>query len=498
MSYDSFKKQAAEKGLTDLTRDEYDNIVLAHPGAMTQSLVRFVKAARKGVVGSGERSQTKAYALGAKDHMYKGLIIDKAAAQKITFLFEGGRLGDFMWKGDWDGTQGRLHEVEIEEGEKQKRDSDEMYEYRTLKVATVLEGRVDPENIPLTDMSRVDDDDLYSAVAFRGTIRGVWPETMWEKGVQAGDYDYKQGDFPTCALSFKENGVFINAHFGPYKRAVPLIQMDDWDINVAKTMDDLTGYMFEAEVIVVGVINSIKEKRDEETKEEVTYVHLAATALFDAENLEVTETATEKSAPNKQTKVVKDPAKQKTRAKDLVKAMLKGIKVIGPDASLDNLRGKYIDKDEDDKLATMAFQIAMKQYKESQKAEVEDATDDDGAEPDENEASEVEEPATEEEAAEEEAESDDESVDANDGEEVEESEEEEEEDPSDDELLENAILDWLEAKGPREVTQIKSHFRKKKIGGRETKVAHITAAVETLEKEEEIEKTANLVSIVEQ
>jgi hypothetical protein len=497
MSYESFKKKAAERGLSDLTKEEYDNIVQAHPGASTPALVRFVKAARKGVVGSGERSQNKAFALGAKDHMYKGLVIEKAAAQKITLLFEDGRMADYMWKGDWDGIPGRLHAVEVEEGERQKRDSDETYQYRDLKVATVEEGKIDLKNVPLTDMSKVDEDDLYTAVAFHGTVRGVWPETMWDKGEQAGEYDYKQGAYPTCALSFKENGVFINAHFGPYKRAVPLIQMEDWDINVAKTIDDLTGYMYEAEVVVVGHINSIKEKRDEESGEEVTYIHLAATALFDAEEAEVGETVAQKDAPKKKAKVVKDPAKEKTRAKDLVNAMLKGIKVIGPDCTIAELRGKYIDEGEDDKMANMAFQIAMKKYNASKTAGDDDADDDDGAEPDADAEENLEEPASEEDDSGEEDEPEDEPADEDDGEAVEEEEEEEDEEPTPDSLLENAILDWLEEKGPREVTQIKSHFRKKKFGGRETKVAHVTAALETLEAEEEITKTANLVELAE-
>lgn len=504
MSYETFKEKAAARGLTDLTQDEYDKIVQAHPGASTPALVRFVKASRKGVVGSGERTQNTAFALGARDHVYPGITIAKAAAQKITLLFPDGRMTDFMWKGAWDGIPGRLHEVEVEEGERQKKDSDDMYVYRDLKVATVQEGRVDPSTIPLTDMTRVDESDLYTTVAFAGIIRGIWPETIWENKQQAGEYPYVMAGRPTCSISFKQGDTFVNAHFGPYKQAVPYVVMEDWDVNVAKTLEDLTGYMYEAEVIIVGQINSIKEKKDKDTGEETTYVHLGATALFDADEMDLDNPMTEKEAPRKEAKVVHDPAKQKSRAKDMITAMLKGIKVIGPDCTIAELKGKYIDEDEDEKMANMAFKIAMKQYQESKKAGDTDATDDDGSEPDADEPEAVEvdadgllEVLEPEEESGEEDQPEDEPDNADSGEEVEESEDEDDEEPTPDHLLENAILDWVDAKGPREMTQIKSHFRKKKFGDRETKVAHITAALETLEKEEEIEKTANLVSIVE-
>jgi hypothetical protein len=474
MSYESFKQEAAGRGLTDLTQEEYDNIVQAHPGASTPALCRFVKAARKGVVGSGERSQNKAFALGAKDHMYSGMSIDKASSQKITFLFDDGRMADFMWKGDWDGIHGRRHEVEVEEGERQKRDSDGTYEYRDLKVSKVLEERVDISQIPLTDMSKLNEEDLYSSVAFHGTVRGVWAETLWEKGESVGEHDYRQGAYPTCALSFKEDDVFINAHFGPYKRAIPLVKMEDWDINVAKTIDDLTGYMYEAEVIIVGHVNSIKEKKDKETGEEVTYIHMAATAIFDADEIEVAAPVVTKSAPTKQVKVVTDPAKEKTRSKDMVAAMMKGIKVIGPDCTLDELRGKYIGDEEDDKIANMAFKIAMKKYQESNTPA----------------------PAEEEEdGSEDEDEPEDEPDDEEAGEEVEEEEVEEDDDPTPDDLLEADILDFIEEMEHVEISDIKKKFRKKKIGDRATKVGHITDALKVLEDEEEIVNVDGLVSL---
>lgn len=497
MSYDKFKKKAAEMGLTDLTREEYDNIVLARPGVSTPAVIRFVKAARKGVVGAGERSQANAYALGAKDHMYPGMTIEKAGSQKITFLFEDGRMADYMWKGNWNGIHGRLHEVEVEEGERPKRDSDEKYAFRDLKVATVQEAKFDLSMLPLTDMTRVDEDDLYTSVAFQGMATGVWAETIWENRKAAGEYDFNQGDYPTCSVSFKFGDVFVSAHFGPYNRAVPLIRVEDWDLNVAKTLDDLTGYMYEADVVVIGTINSIKEKRDEDTGEETTNIHIAATAMFYVTDEELQEPVREKSSGKAKSKTVTDPVKKQTKAKKLVEAVMKGIKVIGPDCTVEELKaGGYIDEDEDDKLANMTFKIAMKKYEAAQEQADDDEDDDDGEKPDEDDApqavqvSKVDAAGEEEEdGAEEEDESGDESGDEKAG-------EEEDEEPDPDGLLETAILDYLEEMGPREVKDLKTHFRKKKFANRVTKVSHVTTALEVLEAEEEITVDDGLAEIL--
>lgn len=361
MDYKEFKEEADKRGIKDLTEQEFDLHVGKFPKLSVSSKIRRVKNARRGKLGGGDRKVVIGDALGQRDFIYGDVTIEKAKNVFVTILDDQGELREHGQRGKWSGQNNRRHEIEVDQGTRVSKAGNE-YEYSDIKVTRVLNDSLKLERVKFRDIDDIDEDDLYTPVAIRGEVAGVYGVDIWEDKEVVGEFDYNQGKFPTVTVHIRNDDISVKVAFGPWKNAEPLIKVEDFDLASCESIDDFHGAFAGMNVGIVGSLRSYNEVVDNDG-DETTYIAMSGTAIWELdEDHEQEESVAESPKKKKSIKSIKKqdtggPAFTKDSGElvDLVRA---GYEQIGPGITIAALiQGKHIHKDQDKLVVEMAIQM---------------------------------------------------------------------------------------------------------------------------------------------
>jgi hypothetical protein len=346
LTVEEFQKQAEQNGLKNVTEEEYDDHVKAHPKLSVYGSINRIRNSRKSNYNPSEGKDTQiliAYALGGYDFTSKEVSFKETKTQYLILVTRDGEVKKVSCRGNFTGHHGRLCEFELHKDPEWRywkiggvKTMEEQWQgERSEKHWKTIQEYIDYENDPTQDRE---------LCFIKGTLRGAFPIRNWDERDENDDYlefgidqAGKSKGMPCASALLRDDGIAVYGHFGPYKNAKPLIRkMPDWSLDVCESHTDLKMATSGQTVGLIGEFHRVTHPKTKDG-EEYTKLELKATGIvgFPFTEEDPVEEATVEEKPKS--------AGQK-KAAELMEKIRLAHNEIGPEITVEMVKkSKYVD-----------------------------------------------------------------------------------------------------------------------------------------------------------
>jgi hypothetical protein len=306
LTYEDFKGLAAGQNLNDVTEAEYTEHYVNKAALSAGGAVRTIRHYRRTDSGPREEAVLIGWAAGSRQFTSKRTPLEESKSQLVTIVTpEGPR--ELIVRGNWNGQHGRKVEVEATRKEGSN--------FWGIKRTSVFDAKWNYHTHGWTPIEQLvghqlavnaDGYNQYELVTIKGRLGTVFAEKNWDaqRDIEAGrtpGIPYDEDDegrilwpltglgespYPVCSAIIEGDGVTVSAHFGPTKQASPWVTLEDWRSDAGSARDLAAAN----EGMTVGIIGTItKADQDVKDGEDITRIHLQATAILALDESNVVE-----------------------------------------------------------------------------------------------------------------------------------------------------------------------------------------------------------------
>lgn len=281
-SYGEFKREAIAAGLTRLTREEYQELVVPEPDLGLEDHLQRIRNSRQGMMVTTHRRWVKGWFAGSRDFFRKGKPVNEVGDQFLTVFNAHGNLDDYQVEFTPTVEFCEQVEMDVSFGWRRLRNGNRINVRHVNQIVVNAPQLMSPRNV--VDFLLPDElnkGHKHKVVGVRGAVAGVLAEPDWVSG--EGFFPYDEGPWPTCEVHLRGRSVRVFAHFGPYRNSKLATDLMAFDLGAATTTKDLDLLLRGKQVAIIGSVRSVqKTKRGGST---MTNIHLTATSILEWEEL---------------------------------------------------------------------------------------------------------------------------------------------------------------------------------------------------------------------
>jgi len=275
VTYEEFAKNAAENGLTEVTREEFAE-AKTDKFSIALSIKRVVNARNRAKYQEtqGEVGVVMGFPLGGRDNTYKGITLEQAKAQRIpVFLPDKNVILEHTVWGHFKGKHGYRSEMEVTVKETSGDDGRTFID-RTIRNIRSLDEKVTPKMLlPIAYHPDALEEGLkYEYVALVGQMGRFDQEVMFEGGQKTDKYPVVFNKLPCLNFIVGGERIKVRCQLAPTKNAQPLIEFPEF--STPTEIGEFETCFRDSTVLVVGFV-----RRWDHT-EDVDWVNLMATGLW--------------------------------------------------------------------------------------------------------------------------------------------------------------------------------------------------------------------------
>jgi len=308
IEYEKFVEIASEHGVSEVTPTEWEKHAKGKEWTVNTAIIR-IKNERKGL-GIPKREVWEGYPLGGRDFTYRGIDIEDARSQFISFLRKDGELLELTCFGHFKGKHNYKSEIEIETVTKQGKTVETTFVNHNIRSVTVFDDKLSIKKLidKAIPVGMITEDMLYKTVAVYGYISDQIEKIpiFSDDGEIIDDYNTYFNSMPCFQFMLKGENQWVRVKLSPTKHAEHYTNIEDLGV-ICKNNDlgELISSLAGRGVVVVGCVRNISEGQDG-----YTFVTIDATAVIETEipelveegeeieETEITESAEEKEARN--------------------------------------------------------------------------------------------------------------------------------------------------------------------------------------------------------